>query len=154
MLAVFIVTAVILAGLYALLSVAYKKADRSVYELSTGPSKGLLLFAHVLYLGGALAIALEIPFAYLRYDQTDLWCAYAAFLLFATLGFLLLYTLYFTFEAVQGDEVYVRRLFRRKRYKIRDIRRIKNVVKFGIGFFDKNDRPLFYVAPIPKGRGI
>ena len=153
MLVVFIATAVLLAVLYALLKSGYKKRDRSVYEVSTGPSKSILVLGHLVFLVGLLGIVLEVPFVCLRYDKADLWCAYGIFSFFAALALLIFCLAYYFYEAVRGDEVFVHRFWRRKSFQVGDIRRIQNIAGMSVVFYGENDRRLFSVDTCMKGIG-
>lgn len=151
MLITFIVTVATLAVSYLLINIFNKKIVRPNYDFSTKAAKSLLIFAHTLFGVSFLVVASEIIIYFFWNDQTSLWAIFGIFLSFAILGLIMLYILYFTYEAISGDEVYIRRLFRIKKIKVSVIRHIRNINSLTIGFFDKSYKCLFLVDSITPG---
>ncbi|MDE5593699.1 MAG: hypothetical protein K2I75_07190 [Clostridiales bacterium] len=150
MLIAFTVTTVILAVLYLLINICRKKIKRPDYDFSTSATKSLLIFGHVGFCISFLFIASGIISYYTWNDQTSLWAIYGIFLSFAILCFVILCDLYFTYEAIKGDEVYVRRFFKIKIINVNDIRRINNGPLF-IGFYGEYDKRLFLADAMTNG---
>lgn len=150
MLITFIVTTVILAGLYLLTNICNKKIKRPDYDFSTGSPKSLLIFAHVTFCISFMFIVSGIIGYFTWKDQTALWTIYGIFLSFAVIGLFMLYSLYFTYEAIKGDEVYVRRFFKIKRINVNDIRRISSGQIMTV-FYDNYDKRLFIADSVTNG---
>ena len=150
MLIAFIVTTVVLAGLYLLVNICNKKIKRPDYDFSTGATKPLLIFGHGGFCISFLFIASEIIGYYTWNDQTSLWAIYGIFLFFAVVCLLMLCDLYFDYEAIKGDEVYVRRFFKIKIINVNDIRRIHNGQLY-IGFYDEYNKRLFLADAMTNG---
>ncbi|MDE6442656.1 MAG: hypothetical protein K2L12_07910 [Clostridia bacterium] len=143
MLITFIVTVAILAVLYLLINICNKKIDKPNYDFSTGAPKSLLIFAHTVFGAAIFVVALEIVIYFLWKDKTALWAIFGIFLTFAILALIILYGLYFTYEAISGDEVYIHKFFTIKKVKVSDIRSVNNIGTSGFGFYDKNNKCLF-----------
>lgn len=152
MLITFIGTTAILAVLYLLINIGNKKIKRSDYDFSTGTIKPLLIFAHTVFCISFLFIASGIISYFTWNDQISLWMVYGIFLTFAVLCLIMLCDLYFDYEAIKGDEVYVRRLFKIKLFNVNDICRISNGSLF-IGFYDKYNKRLFLADAMTNGIG-
>lgn len=146
----FIVTTVILAGLYLLVNICIKKMKRPNYDFSTSVPKSLLIFGHVTFCISFLFVASGIIGYYTWNDQTALWAIYGIFSGFAILGLFMLYSLYFTYEAIKGDEVYVRRFFKTKIINVNDIRRIGSGQIMTV-FYDNYDKRLFIADSTTNG---
>ena len=154
MLIAFIVTAIVtmvaIAVLYALLNIFYKKADRSDYDFVTGPPKGFVIFGHTFFGVSFAAFVADIILYFFWKNAVGLWCIYGIALLFSLLALLLIFSLYFTFEAIKGDEVHARRFFKTKIIKVSDIRNINNLGMMTV-FSDRYGNALFYADSPTKG---
>ncbi|MDE7107848.1 MAG: hypothetical protein K2O39_05940 [Clostridiales bacterium] len=95
-------------------------------------------------------IASEIIGYFTWNDQTSLWAIYGIFLSFAIICILMLCDLYFDYEAIKGDEVYVRRFFKIKIINVNDICRINNGPLY-IGFYDEYNKRLFLADAMTNG---
>ena len=151
MLITFIVVVVVLTVLYVLINICNKKLGRSIYDFSTGASKSLLIFAHTGFGVCFLVIASEIIFYFLWKDQTTLWLIFGLFLFFAIINLIILCGLYFTYEAIRGDEVYICEFFKIKKIEVNDIQSINNIDPSIIGFYDKKNKRLFLVDSFTQG---
>ena len=151
MLITFIVTAAVLAVLYLLTNVFYKKSDRSQYDYVTAPSKPYLILVHTVFGVGMSILALDIVLYFFWNDVTGLWCIYGMALLLAFIGLLMFCGLCFTYEAIKGNYVYVRRLFTTKIIKVCDIRNVEIVVRAGLAFYDRYNKVLFYADSATQG---
>lgn len=145
MLITFIVAVTILAALYLLINICNVKMYRPNFDFSTGPTKSWLIFAHTLFCVSFLAMASGIIFYYFLEDKEPLWGLFSISLLFAILDLLLLCVMYFTFEAIIDDEVYIRRFFTVKKINVNTIRSINNINPRRICFFGRNNTCLFLV---------
>lgn len=150
MLVTFIVTVAILAVLYILINICNKKIKRPDFDFSTGATKSLIIFGHVGFCISFLFIVSEIISYFTWKDQTSLWTVYGISLSFAVLCLIMLCDIYFTYEAIKGDEVYVRRFFNVKIINVNAIRRIKNGQLF-IGFYDEYNKRLFLADALTNG---
>ena len=150
MLITFIVTAAVLAGIYLVINVFKKKAVGPDYDFKTGAQKSILIFAHMLSVVSFSVIASEAVICLLWENKLALWGLFGVFLLCAILALVLICGLYFTYEAISGDVVYVHRFFKIKKIKISDIRRIENIGLITV-FCDKNNKCLFLVDSITPG---
>ncbi|MDE7395690.1 MAG: hypothetical protein K2M95_06205 [Clostridiales bacterium] len=133
-----------------LINIRHKKTVRPNYDFSTGAAKSWLIFAHTGFGISFSVIASEIIICFFRKNQIALWTIFGIFTFFALLELLLLYELYFTYEAIRGDEVYIRRFFGMKKIKVSDIRRI-DARSLLIEFYDKNNKCLFRADSITQG---
>ena len=151
MLITFIVTVAVLAVLYAAINICNKNLERLGYEFSTGARRSFVIFGHTGFCIAFSAIASEIIACIFWKNQTALWVIFGMALFIAIIQLLLLYTQYFTYEAITDDEVYVRRVFRTKKIKVGDIKNINNFGRTSIGFYDKDNKRLFVADSTTQG---
>ncbi len=151
MLITFIVTVAILAVLYVLINICNKIIHRPDYDFSTGATKSLLIFVHAAFLISFSVIASEIIIYFFSNNKSALWVVYGTFLFFAIFELAVLYGLYFTYEAIKGDEVCVRRFFTVKKIKISDIRSINKFGPLTFVFKNRYNESLFLVDTFTKG---
>ena len=151
MLITFIVTVAILAALYLAVNICNGKINRQKYDFITGAKKSTLILAHILFGISLLVIASEIIIYFFLENSTALWFVYVIFLIIAIIGFILISGLYFTYEAIIGDEVYIRRFFGVKKIKIIDIADIDYSLLRVIAFCDKYKTCLFFVDVNTQG---
>lgn len=150
MLTTFITTTAILAVLYVVLHICIKTIHKPTYDFSTKSSKSMLIFGHTAFCVPFFVIALEIILYFYCDNKTALWVVFGTALLFAILGLLLLCELYFSYEAITGDVVYVHRFFTTKKINIIDIQDIKSDAKT-VDFYGKGNKRLFNVYPSTDG---
>lgn len=143
MLITFSVTAAVLAVLYLAIIIGNKKAVRSNYDFSTGVTKALCVVVHAIFCVSFSVIAAEIILCFFWNDKTALWGMYGLFLFFAVIGLLGLFDVYFDYEAICGNVVYVHRFFRVKKICVDDIRRIDWRGSL-VWFYGKGDKSLFF----------
>ena len=153
MLITFIVTVAVLAVLYLVLNICKKKIQRPTYDFMTGEYKPLIVFSHVGFGVSFLVLAAEIALHFFWENQEGLWIIFGFSLAFAAIFLFSLYGLLFTYEAIKGDEVYVRRVFGTKTIKVSDIRSIKKNGTTIIEFYGKEHKRLFFVDSFTPGIG-
>lgn len=149
---IFIVTTVILAVLYLLVNICKKKIVRPAYDHVTNAPRSLFILGHVGFCISFLFIASEIISCFTYNDPTALWCIYGIFATFAILFLALIYELYFTYEAIIGNELYIRRFFKTKIIDVNNVRRVENNPKI-ISFYGKQNKCLFRVSSMTIGIG-
>ena len=124
-----------------------KKVDKEKYEFKTGMNKGYLVFSIIfialglILLGGSIAL-------YFTNVPEGCWVCFGMGVVFALLAEIVLYDNLLDFEAIDNNEVVIKRVSKRRRVDIKEIKilSISLIQNSALFAFDKNNKKLFAMA--------
>ena len=148
-----LIAILILLALLLVIILLYNKTKKdNTYEFSTGISKLYLVIELIFFGLGILFLTISFTLSFDTDPDSAIgqWVLFGFGLFFGLFGILLLYMMFFEKEHILGDEIIVRRFFRKKHIKIKDVKLIQRIPR-GLFFFGENQKKLFSMDAQSKG---
>ena len=125
--------------------------DKSQYEVVTGYQKGLLIFGLVFTIIGALLHILGLVLILIDPNEENFILCPIMGSMFGYLGFALVVLITSQFEAIKGNNIYIRRFIKIKEIPISDIASFNFLPNMGFMAQDKYGKKLFTIGMGTKG---
>ena len=127
------------------------QVDKSQYEVATGYQKGLLIFSLVFVVLGTLVNILGLVLIIIDPNEENFILCPIMGSIFGYLGLALVVLITSQFEAIKGNNIYIRRFIKIKEIPINEVASINFLPNMGLMAQDKNGKRLFSIGMGTKG---